>query len=532
MPGGGGYYVLMNKLLYFLTPISILGLFLVYSTFLRAENDNSLEPTQSIVQNNFDVSDLQDKYNQLQDQFNQLSDHVASLSTSTTIIREVGIPGPIGPAGPQGPQGEKGERGESGSSDTYPQVSAPTPFFIPNDTSLFATYDKDSGILNIKVNGREASVNLSSNNSIFDTILTMLAIQSSVNAWSIDEAGKITATKLCLTDEEKEVCINANALMTVPQAVTTYFNEEDNDDEEEVVDSYITISQDPDFSSVNTIGGSSNVAISQFKMVAHGGDARLFKLDVLPILAEVSPTADGLANVGLYINDAQYSNTINWNGVDNLSFNNLNYYIVSDQEAILTIKADIKTQDGINYAAGTVGANLVAGSNNALGIPSSQFISTSAVSGQSLEMSPPSDISLEVADGFEGQLVYSNVGSQKIGSFTVVSPDYEPFRVTSLKVDLSVDGIDLNDIKNLHILQSGSIAGNVYANVATSNPFSTNIIIPESTSRVFDIYADIVGNINDGSELTTSLTVTGYTIISGTTISKSENGSSVVVTAP
>lgn len=286
----------------------------------------------------------------------------------------------------------------------------------------------------------------------------------------------------------------------------------------------LTINLDPAFNATQVVGGATNVEVGRFQFKAYGEDVKVLSLAVLPVLTSTTPAAAGLNNLSLYVNGGQVGSSYNWTS-GNYTFSNLggSLQIPAGQAVTVTVKADLVTTGNVNYTAGSVGVNLVAGSNNAQGMTSNNTVSTGAATGKTLSL-VSGTASFGTANGFNPQTINQNTNNVKIGSFTLQSSNADSLRVTNLSVALTsaVANVALTSITNLTVKDGSTVIGTPVGNVSATNNFSTNITLPMSGAKTFDVYADI-GSAANSSTTQASMTAT----YNGVT-----NTSSLTSTAP
>jgi hypothetical protein len=277
----------------------------------------------------------------------------------------------------------------------------------------------------------------------------------------------------------------------------------------------LTINQDPAFNATQVVGGATNVEIGRFQFKAYGEDVKVTTLTILPVLVGTSPAAAGLNNLSLYVNGGQVGSSVNWTS-GNQAFNNLGGSLVvpAGSSVTVTVKADLVTTGNVNYATGgTVGANLVVGSNNAQGMNSNNLTSTAAQTGKTLNIVSGS-ASFGTANGFNAQVVNQNTNMVKIGSFTLQASNADSMRVTNLAVALS-GSIPLTSITNLTVKDGSTVLSTPVGNVSATNNFSVNITLPQSGSKTFDVFADL-GSAANTNTVTAAMTVNTAVLTSGT----------------
>lgn len=258
----------------------------------------------------------------------------------------------------------------------------------------------------------------------------------------------------------------------------------------------------------NITGGASNVAIAKYTIRAFGEDVKINTLQVLPVLGAMTPAAAGLDDVALYFNGSQIGSTLDWTS-GNLTYNLGSQMIVpAGQDSTLEIRANIRTTGGVNYTAGTVGANLVLGTNNAQGQNSFATISTPAVTGSTLTVQTGL-LGVAANPGYSAQSISPNTSEAKIGSFVFQNQSSsESVRVTSLQVALGFTGAQtLANLQSLKTSETSGSGGNPIQPQATNTISVDFTLAPGATKTV-----DILGNIGSTATGTIVATVTTTSI--------------------
>lgn len=200
----------------------------------------------------------------------------------------------------------------------------------------------------------------------------------------------------------------------------------------------------------------------------------------------------GLTNVTLYLNGSQVGTQQTWP----VSGGNLTYQLGSQMvipagsDSTLEVRADLQTTTNVTYTAGTVGANIAAGSSNAQGQVSLATLNfpTALLTGSTKTIQTGS-LSVAANTGYLSQTVAPNTAGVKIGSFIMQNQSTsEAVRVTSLSVALG-GSVTLTNLSALRTsLTSGS--GSTPIQPAASNTFSVNETLAVGQTKVVDIYAD------------------------------------------
>jgi len=259
-----------------------------------------------------------------------------------------------------------------------------------------------------------------------------------------------------------------------------------------------------------TTGGASNVAIAKFKVRAYGEEVKISSLAILPVLTGMTPAAAGLDNVALYYNGSQVGTTQDF-GTTALTFQFGSQVIVPvGTESVIEVRADVRTMAGINYTAGSISANLVAGILNAQGQSSSTLISTSPVTGNILNVQIGT-LAISKNTGYANQNVNPNTVGVKVGSYTFQNQSSsESIRVTSLNVALSGTAA----LTNFSSLKTSEVSGSGSTPVQpqSANTFSVDFTLAPGATKTLDILTD-TGATTSGTIITT-LTVSSIGVTS------------------
>lgn len=286
----------------------------------------------------------------------------------------------------------------------------------------------------------------------------------------------------------------------------------------------LTINQDPSFSSTsNLVSGATGVKMAAYKFTAYGEDVKVNTLTFTPTLTLTAPVSpDSLINVGLYVNGGQVGSNATATTATPLIFSSLgsNLIVAAGTSTIVEIRGDVVNGDTTptNVTAGTVKFDLAVGSSNAQGVTSGQLTSTAAAGGQSLTVSS-TNVTFAQTSGWAASSVAPNKQNVKIGTFRVSTGSAEGITVSNVAVGITGTMLAQNQITNVTVKEGANVVGTPIGNPTASNNFSASIPVPVSSSKTFDVYADI------GSGAAT------YTIIPAMTITY-RGAISMVTTTP
>jgi hypothetical protein len=280
----------------------------------------------------------------------------------------------------------------------------------------------------------------------------------------------------------------------------------------------LTINQDTAFNNTtNLVSGATNVKMAAFKFTAYGEDVKVNSLTFSPSFSGMTPASTTMINVGLYINGGQVgSNQTATAGVGTLVFNNLGSNLIASigTPVIVEIRGDVINSSNTNYTVGTVKFDLVTGVNNAQGVGSGQLTNTGSAGGQSLSISA-SNVSFAQTSGWAGSTIAPNQVEKKIGSFTVQTGSAEGVTISNILVSLNSTSSTMlynNQITNIKVKDGSTVVGTPVGNPTASNNFSVTVPVGMSTTKTYDVYADIgSGAVNENVVPSMQITYRGTT---------------------
>jgi len=285
-----------------------------------------------------------------------------------------------------------------------------------------------------------------------------------------------------------------------------------------ILNGTLTINQDTAFNNTtNLVSGATNVKMAAYKFTAYGEDVKVNSLSFQPTFASGASTT--LINVGLYINGGQVGSNQTATTGSPVVFSNLGSNLTASvgTPVIVEIRGDVINSSNVNVTAGTVKFDLNAGSSNAQGVGSGQLTSTASAGGQTLTISS-SNVSFAQTSGWAGSTIAPNQVEKKIGSFTVQTGSAEGVTISNILVGITGTMIGSNQVTNIKIKDGSTVIGTPVGNPTASNNFSVTVPVAMSTTKTYDVYADI------GSG------ATGLTVIPAMTITYRGNTSNVTTT--
>ena len=279
-----------------------------------------------------------------------------------------------------------------------------------------------------------------------------------------------------------------------------------------ILNGTLTLNQDTAFNgTTNLVGGATNVKMAAYKFTAYGEDVKVNNLTFNPVfsgMVSASGATTTLINVGLYINGGQVGSNQSAISGTPLVFSNLgsNLTATVGSPVIVEIRGDVISSTNVNYTAGTVKFDLAAGSSNAQGVGSGQLTSTASAGGQSLTVSS-SNVSFAQTSGWAGSTIAPNQVAKKIGSFTLQTGSAEGVTISNILVGITGTMIGSNQVTNITIKDGSTVVGTPVGNPTASNNFSVTVPVAMSTTKTYDVYADI-GSGATGLTVIPAMTVT------------------------
>lgn len=254
---------------------------------------------------------------------------------------------------------------------------------------------------------------------------------------------------------------------------------------------------DPAFQSLtNVTGGASNVVIGRFKAHAYGEDVKVSSLSVTPVLAGMTPSANGLQNVSLYFNGSQVgSQTATWT-TGAILFNLGSQMILpAGQDSWIEVRADLRDQSGTNYTAGTVSTMVNSISGNAQGQISQDSSNVASFPGSTITTSgltvQTALLSVAKNPAYANQNVNPNTAAVKIGSYVLQNQSSsESVRITGFTVGVTPGApADIHNFAALTISTPGQTVNPIQPQT-TNNVFSTNFTLAPGQTQTVDVLAD------------------------------------------
>lgn len=263
------------------------------------------------------------------------------------------------------------------------------------------------------------------------------------------------------------------------------------------------ITQDTSLSGVTTrVSGATNQTLGKWKFTSYGEDVKVLTLGFDPL---ITGNNNNITNVGLYIDGAQVRSNLPAVDGTPLNYTDLgtNVLIPAGKVVVVELRGDLVTSTSSNLV-GTTRFNIRANSTGAQGMSSQKIAAVPSSNGQLFTIGG-ANVNFAIAAGSADRTVSPNTSNVKIGSFVLQTGSSEGVNVTSFTVALAGTLLTNTKLANLTVKDGSTVIGNIIGLPTSSNTFSANVNVPVSTTKTFDVYADIQSGAATG---TTTPTVT------------------------
>ena len=292
----------------------------------------------------------------------------------------------------------------------------------------------------------------------------------------------------------------------------------------------VSVSLAPDSPTASVAVGASSVKWASFNMLASGENVKVNNLYVYASSTTSGGALDGvggLNNGKVMVNGVQIGSTKDLGslvaGVTDFSLGS-SLILPAGVTTKVDIYADAQTTVGTNLANGsTVIVSLKAGSSNAQGQSSlvSTNVPSSAVSTNSITVTS-SSLSATKYTGYGDQTVIAGSNNAKLGAFTLSTGSTEGVNVNTIAITMSA--ANAASITNLTLKDNatGSTLGTIITTPSGTNSFSVSYAVPASSTKVIDIYGNILSGVNVGPIVATvGITTAGTGMITSISASPS-----------
>lgn len=262
----------------------------------------------------------------------------------------------------------------------------------------------------------------------------------------------------------------------------------------------------------NITVGATSVLMSSFEFRATGEDV---KIEAAKLWVDQAATA-GMDNVKVFVNGSQVGSTRDLVADanpddDGTEFTFGSSFIAKAGEITkVDIYGDAKTAAGTDFANGTtVDVGISVASADTEGLNSGNTVSAiSEVEGNSRTVAA-SSITATKATGYGDQTVIAGSNDVKIGSFVLSAGSTEGINVNTIVINLS--SANTSSITDLMLKSGSTQIGTTKSVPSTDNSFSVNFNVPESGTKIVDVYANIKSGADDGTIVATVDSTTGGT---------------------
>lgn len=291
---------------------------------------------------------------------------------------------------------------------------------------------------------------------------------------------------------------------------------------------------DPAFQSMtNVTGGATNTVIGRYKMHAYGEDIKVMTLTLTPAIAGPAYAPPGLGggvagsmnNVALYFGPdtshlGQVGSSQNFVGPA-LPFNLGSSMIApAGQDSYLEIRADLQTNNSVNYTGGIVTTAVNFAASNGQGMSSLNTGNIFSPAGvlATTGLTVQTGALVVARSSYSNQTLGPNTTNQKIAEFNLQNQSTsEAIRVTSLAVGLTTNGVApltaltaplLTNFSNLKTDETSG-SGSTPINPTANNNFSVNFTINPGQSKSIAVYGDL-SNYAGGNTFVVTMLPTAY----------------------
>ncbi len=292
----------------------------------------------------------------------------------------------------------------------------------------------------------------------------------------------------------------------------------------------VSVSRNPSSPTQNVAIGASSVKWASFDILASGENVKVIDLFVF-----ASSTASGggtngvggLNNGKILVNGVQLGSTkdIGQLVAAKTTFS-LGSSLILPAGVVTTVEiyADAQDTAGTNLTTGgTVVVSLAAGTSNAQGQASltSTNVPSADTAGNSITVLA-SSLTATKSTGYGNQTIVAGSNNAKIGSFTLSTGATEGVTVNTINITFT--NAVSSTITNLTLKDNatGTALGSVVTTPSTSNSVSVNVVIPASSTKTIDVYANILSGAGIGP-------IVGTAVGTGTTGSGNTTNTSASV---
>jgi len=298
----------------------------------------------------------------------------------------------------------------------------------------------------------------------------------------------------------------------------------------------MTIQKATDSPSGDVIYNGTDVVLAKYTLRTFG---EAVKIDTIKVSSTQSSGTAGLRSGRLLINGQQVGSTATLaedSAGTPYTIYNTNYTLQAGTTSTLEVRADLyDVTGGVLAALSTVKVNVEAGTSNAQGVSSGQVFSLPSSQSQGNTVTVKSG-SMTVAKNatYPNQATVVPQTNYKLGSWTVTGGSVEDINLDTFTFTAPTltDAFAIGDIINVTMKVDGQQVGTIKSTVTSPFSFSASVLLPKSSSKTIDLYADILSSATDGDgtadTIGTSLAVSGTTTPSGASVAPSTVAGQVI----
>ncbi|MFZ1075403.1 MAG: peptidoglycan-binding domain-containing protein [Minisyncoccia bacterium] len=290
------------------------------------------------------------------------------------------------------------------------------------------------------------------------------------------------------------------------------------------VGSGVSVSLDPSSPSQSVAYSASNVKWATFDFLASGENVKVSDLYVYA----TTTGAGGLANGKILVNGVQVGSTKSIGTYSSPTDFSLGSSLIlpAGQTTLVSIYGDAKDTSNNNLPNGTsVTVTLNAGSSNGQGQSSlnATNVPGAPISSNGVVVSN-SQLTATAYSGYGNQTVVPGSNNAKLGAFTLSTGSTEGVTVNTITLSLLAGAAA--ELTNLTLKDdaTGNVLGTVQTTPSTSNSFSVNYDIPVSSTKVVDVYGNVLSNASVSPiQLTVTTATSGNGDVTGSPVSASQS---------
>ena len=301
----------------------------------------------------------------------------------------------------------------------------------------------------------------------------------------------------------------------------------------------LTLTKTTDSPSGNIVLQGSGLTLGKFTLKAAGEKLKIENLTVnFTYTGAMQQSTMAIRNGAVFANGVQIGSTAEIKEDSNATLSYTQYNLGSalvvepGHDVTLEVRGDVyntgATSTGQFAANDTIVINIVAGTNNVYKQSSYGYISSGAVSGNSMTVASGS-MTVAKATSYANQTVTVPQTAFKIGEYNVTTGSTEALNLNQFTLAFTGPTAYVPSLQDVYVVY-GSKTTVVKASVAsTSNTFSLNETLAAGATMSVKVYATINSSIANGAVVGTTLQVDATSQASGNSTSGTATGQTVTV---